>query len=110
LKLTAASLLFVFCALLGVQGACAMGWQVHDECAAAQEHAEHEEACDFDTCRQSIDPPVVQQGVDAKARSAAAAPSAVERPAAAAAPRATAPGAVRRATTPRPAGLFPLLI
>ncbi len=34
MKLTAATLLIVFCALLGVQGACALGWQVHDECAA----------------------------------------------------------------------------
>jgi hypothetical protein len=94
MKLTAATLLIVFCALLGVQGACALGWQVHDECAAAQGHPGHEDSCDFDPCRQSVDPPVLVS------------PRACEP----AAPRPAAPLTGQRATCPRPAGLFPLLI
>ncbi len=110
MKLTAATLLIVFCALLGVQGACALGWQVHDECAAAQGHPGHEDACDFDSCRQSVDPPVVQKGADAKAKSTVTAARPAERPCQPVAPRPDAPIDRQRATCPRPAGLFPLLI
>ncbi len=110
MKLTAATLLIVFCALLGVQGACALGWQVHDECAAAQGHPGHEDSCDFDPCRQSVDPPVVQKAADTKAKSTVAAAPVAVRTCELAAPRPAAPLAGQRATCPRPAGLFPLLI
>ena len=110
MKIFAAILLLMFCALIGAQTACATGWQVHGSCAAEAEDEDHCESCHWDPCNQGFHSPVKFKLDDAVAEllpvvgfdCACCSPKAAVHPALEVAP----PGA----TTPRPAGKFPLLI
>lgn len=110
MKLLATLLLFMFCALIGAQTACATGWQVHGTCATEAEGDDHCESCHWDPCSQGfhspvkfklddtiVEPlPVVGVVTDGPSFATAGHPASSEGP----------PGA----TSPRPAGMFPLLI
>ena len=58
MKIFAASLLLMFCALICAQPACATGGQVRGSCAAGAEVVEPGESCHWDPCNQGFHSPV----------------------------------------------------
>ena len=103
-------LLVMFCALLSVQVACATGWQVHGACAEEAPAEDHCESCHWDPCRLNYHSPVKSKVGDTQTVSLPIVCVSCERPTfnQSSVPfnRVAPPGA----TTPRPAGDFPLLI
>lgn len=103
-------LLIMFCALLGVQTACATGWQVHGTCSDEAADQDHCESCHWDPCHQGYNSPVKSKTDDSLPEPFPVAGFTLKTPSEIPTLHAVTSDSPPRATTPRPAGNFPLLI
>jgi hypothetical protein len=110
MKPVAFTLLIMFCALFSAQTACATGWQVHGACAEEAADQDHCESCHWDPCHQGYNSPVKSKVDESLPAPLPVAGFSMDIPSDSSVGHTVTSDAPLEATTPRPAGNFPLLI